>query len=215
MNTIKFMVSQYVGNKLYLITLFTLVSCNTILNKNNIIDYQKDKIKVEYLGYENNNKFFKNQVYLKFNLINLTSDTLYISKEHLNVTCKNNKKTLKNYPLVLKDFVGQILVMPQKASKEELKERKIINALLKKLSEKILDYNLKINNNIENKLDVVKNIEENTIILFPYQSYTYSIFFYNNKFNCHTKVILEYNPTKIFTSFYNNNKITSIYWQEE
>lgn len=215
MNTIKFMVSQYVGNKLYLITLFTLVSCNTILNKNNIIDYQKDKIKVEYLGYENNNKFFKNQVYLKFNLINLTSDTLYISKEHLNVTCKNNKKTLKNYPLVLKDFVGQILVMPQKASKEELKERKIINALLKKLSEKILDYNLKINNNVQNKLDVVKNIEENTIILFPYQSYTYSIFFYNKKFNCHTKVILEYNPTKIFTSFYNNNKITSIYWQEE
>lgn len=177
------------------------------------MNFQKNKIQIEYLGYEKNDTIYKNNITLKFNLINITSDTLHISNEHFNIKCRNNKKVLKDYPLV--PVGGQIIVIPQQMSKAEREEQKTKNTLKKNFAKKVLNYNMKINNNIFDKLYAINIIENETIILLPHEKYNYYSFINNKKFNTQTKVILEYNPTKTFTSFHtNNNKIIPIYWQE-
>jgi hypothetical protein len=80
----------------------------------------KDKIKIEYVGFKKAGLTNKYHFGLYFSIINISKDTLYLSKKHLSVICKNGKSILNDNPLV---YEPQPFVMPQKVPTKEIEKK--------------------------------------------------------------------------------------------
>jgi hypothetical protein len=162
----------------------------------------KQKIRIERIKYVNE----KGSINLTFNMMNITSDTLYLSRKKINIRLIKNHKSIKwEYP----KFDIQIFVKPVLRNGEQIyKTPEVTN--IKDPKEKAAKYfanklflkNSATNNELIRYRDrVIQNIVDDCIILLPLETYEYETFLFSKKFDKTCKVSVKYSDNKKFTYF--------------
>jgi hypothetical protein len=188
--------------KNYILILFlSFFSINILFSQ---IPTQKFRIKkIEYLNE-------KGLVCVKFNLVNITGDTLYLSNKNLNIKLIKNNKTLKwEYPKVdVQPFIKPVLknveqmqIKPEILNKEDPKEK-----LATHFASKLFLKNVKINDKLLRYRDrIIQNIIDDCIVLLPSETYEYETYLFSKKFDKTCKVSVKYSASKRLTYFVNDS----------
>ena len=187
--------------KSYILILFlSFFSINILFSQ---IPTKKFRIeKIEFLNE-------RGLVCVKFNLVNITRDTLYLSNKNINFKLLKNSKAIKwEYPKVdvqpfikpVQKNVEQMQIKPEIIDKEDLKEK-----LAAYFASKLFLKNLEINKNLVRYRDrIIQSIIDDCIILLPSEVYGYETYLFSKKFDKTCKVSVKYLESKRFTYFIDN-----------
>jgi hypothetical protein len=177
-----------------------------------IAQNKEKKIEIDYIGYEVENGS-KISYIMKFEIFNLTKDTLYLSKENFKLRVFNKETVLEKEEIKKSDLHIQI-----KKSGAEYSVYKFIferwnstKNLREKYSEKLVNNNEALLSLSDNDKKALKLILSNAcIVLMPNDKIVYANSFNNSIFNNSYNVELNYDVNKPFYSFEENNKTFKI-----
>lgn len=176
------------------------------------ISQQKVRInKIEYVDQ-------KGLVSLKFSLINITNDTMYLSNKNLTIKLTKNNKSIKcKYPKVdIQPFIKPILKNGKQIQTK--KEILIIEDPKEKIAANFANKLFLENTGINHKLlryrdIIIKNIIDDCIVLLPSETYEYETYLFSKKLDKTFKVSVKYLDSKRFTYFVDENgKKIEIYY---
>lgn len=149
-------------------------------------------------------------VSLKFSLINITNDTLYLSNKNLIIKLTKNNKLIKfKYPKVdVQPFIKPVLKNGQQIQTKKVilnienPKEKIAACFAKKMFLENTEINQKL---LKYKDNIIQNIIDDCIVLLPLETYEYETYLFSKNFDKTCKVSVKYSDNKIFTYFINDN----------
>jgi hypothetical protein len=167
-------------------------------------------LQVFYWGYSRStyNNDSKNNVKLGIVLNNIGKDTLYISKNHIQIIVSNDNKIIKEVKQTMdmdkEDYTSHPFIPPTYPLKykeiEKDKYLKIKDSLINNYAEKLFDKNLKrYPSFISYKTEIVDGIIDNFMLLFPKETLEYNYYFRSEIFDKNSEVNVYYKPNDTFT----------------
>lgn len=188
--------------KTYNLTLLFILAFGAVFSQT-----RKQSVKIENIRFEVENYI----VNVKFNIVNMTQDTLYISERNIDIQLIKKSKLIKwEYPKVdIHPFVKSVLKNKTYGFENKTvtsTQDNIRDKLANCFANKLFLKNLKVNKEFEkHKNVIVENIVEDCIVLLPLETYDYEKGFYSKKIDKTCKVSVKYLRSKRFTYFVNDN----------
>lgn len=166
---------------------------------------QSQDLQIFYWGYSRStyNSDIKNNIKLEIILNNIGKDTLYISKNHIQIIVSNDNKIIKEDKQTMdmdkEGYISHPFIPPTYPLKynemEKDKYLKTKDSLIKNYAEKLFDKNLKrYPSLISNKTEIVDVIIDNCILLFPKETLEYNYYFRSKIFDKNSEVNVYYKP---------------------
>lgn len=205
---IEFQLTENISMKIYI--LISVLNCYTLS-----IEAQKylmsSKIEIEYKGFtiEANAPNCNN---LNFEIINKSKDTLYLSKQKIEVTIFKGRNVVKkgkpNYgitPYFRPNNRHEVNCL------EKLEYIKTIELLKNQFAEKI--YYKNVDSTVDDystEFSVIRSIADECILIMPNESVDYVFPFFSKIFDKSCTVITKYNDNKSFYSFFDGDKLVNL-----